>query len=103
MEMKNILSLGERLKALIEKAEAEAKPFVSEAQSKADASIAEAKTDAEAKRLGISTKSLHKWKDQGAIPFTRRGSIILFNETAVDQALTSSVVTTTTHDTEENE
>lgn len=29
MEMKNILSLGERLKALIEKAEAEAKGIVS--------------------------------------------------------------------------
>ncbi len=51
MEMKNILSLGERLKALIEKAEAEANALVSEAQSKADTSIAESKTEAEGKML----------------------------------------------------
>ena len=51
MEMKNILSLGERLKALIEKAEAEANALVSEAQSKADTSIAESKTEAEGKMV----------------------------------------------------
>jgi vacuolar-type H+-ATPase subunit H len=51
MKMKNILSLGERLKALIEKAETEANAVVSEAQNKADASIAETRTEAEGKRL----------------------------------------------------
>ena len=51
MEMKNILSLGERLKALIEKAEAEANAVVSEVQNKADTSIAEARKEDEGKRL----------------------------------------------------
>lgn len=50
MEMKNILSLGERLQALIEKAESEAKEIISQAQKKSDETLAMAKEDAETKR-----------------------------------------------------
>ena len=57
MEMKNILSLSERLKALIENAEAEAKGIVSEAQKKAETSIAEATTEAESKRVSAQRRT----------------------------------------------
>ena len=50
MEMKNILSLGERLQALIEKAESEAKEIISQAQKKSDETLAQVKEDAETKR-----------------------------------------------------
>jgi vacuolar-type H+-ATPase subunit H len=50
MEMKNILGLGERLKALIEKAESEAGELISQAQKKSDETLALAKEDADTKR-----------------------------------------------------
>jgi vacuolar-type H+-ATPase subunit H len=50
MEMKNILNLGERLKALIEKAESEAEVIISQAQKKSDETLAMVKEDAERKR-----------------------------------------------------
>ena len=51
MEMKNILGLGERLKALIEKAESEAGELISQAQKKSDETLAQVKEDADRKRL----------------------------------------------------
>jgi vacuolar-type H+-ATPase subunit H len=50
MEMKNILSLGERLKVLIEKAESEAEELISQAQSKSDDTLTMVKEDAERRR-----------------------------------------------------
>ena len=51
MEMKNILSLTERLNVLMEKAEAEANEIVSSAQRKSETSIDEARKEAERRRL----------------------------------------------------
>ena len=51
MEMKNILSLSERLIALIEKAQAEANEGVSKAQKEAEESLAEVRSETEKKRL----------------------------------------------------
>ena len=51
MEMKNILSLGERLKALIEKAESEAEELISQTQKKSDDTLAMVREDAERRRL----------------------------------------------------
>ena len=50
MEMKNILSLGGRLKRLLAKAEEESEGIVSEAQTKADEIVRAAKEESE-KRL----------------------------------------------------
>ena len=50
MEMKNILSLGERLKVLIEKAESEAEELISQAQRKSDDTLTMVKEDAERRR-----------------------------------------------------
>jgi vacuolar-type H+-ATPase subunit H len=50
MEMKKMLGLGERLNALIAKAEAEAEELISQAQTKSDLELAQAKEDAERKR-----------------------------------------------------
>jgi vacuolar-type H+-ATPase subunit H len=50
MEMKNILSLGGRLKRLLAKAEEEAQEITSEAQAKADEIVKTAKEESE-KRL----------------------------------------------------
>jgi vacuolar-type H+-ATPase subunit H len=50
MEMKNILSLGERLKVLINKAEAEAEELISQAQNKSDETLTMVKEDAEIRR-----------------------------------------------------
>ncbi|MFH0849500.1 MAG: V-type ATPase subunit subunit G family protein [Candidatus Bathyarchaeota archaeon] len=47
MEMKNILSLGGRLKTLLAKAEKEAQEIVSEAQAKADEIVNTAKKESE--------------------------------------------------------
>jgi len=51
MEMKNILGLSERLTALIEKAESEAKEIVSKAQRRSETSLAEARKEADRRRL----------------------------------------------------
>ena len=50
MEMKNILGLGERLKALIEKAESEAEELISQAQKQADEDLAAVREDADRRR-----------------------------------------------------
>ena len=51
MEMKKILSLGERLQKLLDKTELEAQAIVSEAQKEADEIIRGARDDAEKRRL----------------------------------------------------
>jgi len=51
MGMKNILSLSERLIALIEKAQSEANEIVSKARREAEESLTEVRDEAEQKRL----------------------------------------------------
>lgn len=51
MEMENIINLSERLVALIERAEAEAREIVNKAQRQADEMLLEVKEEADKKRL----------------------------------------------------
>ena len=46
----------------------------------------------EAQRIGVSTKTIHRWKDRGEIPFSRKkkGASVLFDPIEVDLALKSN-------------
>jgi dsDNA-specific endonuclease/ATPase MutS2 len=57
MEMKKILSLGERLQRLLEKTEQEAQAIISEAQKGADEIIKKDREDAEKKRLSAQRRT----------------------------------------------
>lgn len=40
-----------------------------------------------AKALNVSTKTLQNWRDEGAIEFTQKGSIIIYTQENVDDFL----------------
>jgi|SRR5687768_12614634 hypothetical protein len=42
-----------------------------------------------AKSLNVSTKTLQNWRDEGAIEFTQRGSIIIYTQENIDDFLKS--------------
>ena len=73
MEMKNILSLGERLKVLIDKAEAEAEELISQAQNKSDETLTMVKEDAERRRQRAGRRTgLEEFLTEAEILLTRR-------------------------------